>query len=137
MKRRELLLAVGAGATAGVAGCSTPESEPSPTPTPGPSELRLSVENSADEPRSATFTLTVTSGNFQSVQLFELTGIRPGETRTRDPQDLDAGEYELEVEIPPDLNSTIEWAGNDCPRKEVTVEIRPNGFRIRDSCPDS
>lgn len=138
MKRRTFLHTAGAAGGAGLAGCSDSGIAPTPTgsPTPAASELRISVENQTDQPRSVTFTLYVFAGRTQIVDTFELADVEPGATRTREPESLQPGRYRLEIELPPDLQSQTEWVGRECPRKEFTVRTRRNGFLIRNACPD-
>ena len=51
-----------------------------------------------------------------------------------DPETLDAGTYDLTIEMPIlDTESTRQWAGNECPTKAIDIELRTNGFRIKDS----
>jgi hypothetical protein len=51
-----------------------------------------------------------------------------------DPETLDAGTYDLTIELPIlDTESTRQWAGNECPTKAIDIELRTNGFRIQDS----
>ncbi|WP_262179930.1 hypothetical protein [Haloarcula laminariae] len=141
MQRRSLLATVGTGIATAVAGCADDGSEsPTPTPTPGPaeSELRLSVENTSSTVQDVGFLLRTTRGNSTTVEAFELTDIGPGETRTRDPQELPAGTYELEVELRTlSMRTTSDWAGRDCPVKDIDLELRADGFRFRDACPDT
>jgi len=122
-----------------VAGCSDSEpSEPTATPEPAPSELRLTVINNAESAHDVRFVLRITQNQATTVEAFEFTGIEPGEIRTRDPQELPAGEYELEMEIsePLSLSSVSGWAGRTCPVKEIELELRENGLRKRGACPD-
>jgi len=139
VNRRSLLALAGTTVTTAVAGCSDSEpSVPTATPQPAPSELRLTVINNAESAHDVRFVLRVTQNQSTIVEAFELTGIEPGETRTRDPQELPAGEYELEMEIsePLSLSSVSRWAGRTCPVKEIEFELRENGLRKRDTCPD-
>ncbi|WP_436903076.1 hypothetical protein [Halovenus halobia] len=54
----------------------------------------------------------------------------------REPETLEAGEYDLRVEmLVLGEEATIEWAGYECPVKEIGIELRADGFRIRDGCP--
>jgi hypothetical protein len=50
-----------------------------------------------------------------------------------------AGEYELDISItePLSLNSVSRWVGHDCPVKEIELELRENGLRKQDACPDN
>ena len=51
-----------------------------------------------------------------------------------DPETLDAGTYDLTIEMPIlDTESTRQWAGNECPTKAIDIELRTNGFRIQDN----
>jgi len=129
----------GTAVVTAVAGCSDSEpSEPTATPQPAPSELRLTVSNNAESAHDVQFVLRITENRSTTVEAFEFTGIEPGETRSRDPQELPAGEYELEMEIsePLSLSSVSRWAGRTCPVKEIELELRENGLRKRDACPD-
>ena len=139
VNRRSLLALAGTTVATTLAGCSdSGPSEPTPTPEPAESELRLSVTNNADAAHDVRFVLRVTQARITTVEAFEFTGIEPGESRTMDPQELPAGEYELEMEIsePLMLSSVSRWTGRDCPVKEIELELREDGLRKLDACPD-
>jgi len=137
--RRSVLALAGTAVVTAVAGCSdSGPSEPTKTADPAPSELRLSVTNDAETAHDVRFVLRITRSQSTTVEAFELTGIEPGESRRRDPQELPAGDYELEMELsePLSLSSVSRWTGRTCPVKSIELELRENGLRKRDACPD-
>lgn len=138
MKRRRLFRILGAGLTTAVAGCAgAADTTPTitATPTPAESELEINVENRSNKMQTVTFTLTMMAGNIQKVEGFELSEIEPGDTRTHGPSSLDPGRYHLQIDLLSGMSSTIEWVGHRCPRKQVTIKIRADGFELRDDCP--
>jgi len=136
MYRRRVLAALGTGLTAGgLAGCTAPGEQVTPTPTPGGSRLRIRVENDSDETHDVTFRLNVRTEGVDRYEFFTLTAIEPGTTREADPRDLDAGTYELAVELP--LGSTmIEWAGHECAEKLVVVQFTGDDTVVSGRCLD-
>ncbi|MFT4946190.1 MAG: hypothetical protein ACI8TL_000423, partial [Natronomonas sp.] len=96
-----------------------------------------SVENDDSRTQSVAFVLQTTRDDLGVIQGFESGEIDPGETWTREPETLEPGEYDLEVQMPIlSTNSTLAWVGHECPIKDVEIELRESGFRIRNRCPD-
>lgn len=136
MRRRRLLGAVGTTLAAGLAGCSD-GSDAAPDPEPAASELRVRVENSDVRTHSVAFLLRTTRDSETTVEGFESGDVEPGETWTREPQTLDPGEYELDIRLPTmEMEAAPTWAGHDCSRKAIEIELRENGFQIRTDCPE-
>lgn len=134
MRRRTLLSSLGAGFATGLAGCSETREETTTTVSPERSVLRIRVENNEDTPRDVSFQLQVTTPGPDNAYLFRITDVQPGSTRTTDPRELDAGEYELQVRLP--LGSTtIRWTGVECSEKLVVIRFTESGEVVSDRCP--
>jgi hypothetical protein len=138
MRRRTLIGAVGAGlATAAAGRAGDDGADETEEPEPSESELRLVVENNHSEPQSLTFLLQITWERTTVTEAFESGEIPAGETWEREPQTLEAGEYELAVQIPTlEMETETQWVGHDCPLKEVELELVDDGFRMRTDCPE-
>lgn len=137
MNRRSVLRAAGASIATAVAGCSelTPEA-PEPDP-PESSELRVSVENATNTAQTVEFVVRVTADTVTTVEAFSLADIPPGETRSAESRELQPGEYELDIQLPNEFQSSVDWTSGECPVKDVEIQVRTDGFRIRDGCPDA
>jgi hypothetical protein len=97
----------------------------------------VSVDNNDTTTHSLDFVLQTTQDRSTTVVSFELTDIEPGETRTRDPETLPAGEYTLEIDLTTqEMGTETAWEGHDCPVKTVDIELREDGFRIQNRCLD-
>ncbi|QSG16129.1 hypothetical protein [Halapricum desulfuricans] len=136
MYRRRMLTVLGAGLAAGsFAGCADPGEQATSTPTPRPSRLRIRVENESDEIHDVTFRLDVRTAGADRYEFFRLTAIEPGTTREADPRDLEAGTYELAVELPLGA-TTIGWAGHECTEKLVVVRFTEGATEVSGRCLD-
>lgn len=136
MYRRRVLAVLGAGlTTGGLAGCTAPGEQATSTPTPRPSRLRTRVKNDSDEIHDVTFRLDVRTAGADRYEFFRLTAIEPGTTREVNQRDLEAGTYELAVELPPGA-TTIGWAGHECAEKLVVVRFTGGGTEVGGRCLD-
>ena len=135
MHRRRLLSLGVAGLATGIAGCQSSTEEPTSTPTPSESLLRIRVENETDTTREVSFQLDVTTPGPDTGYLFGLRDVQPGTTRETE-RDLPAGRYELRIEFDSG-ETTIQWSGNECSEKLVTIRYTDRGIVFSDRCPES
>lgn len=135
MERRDLLVGVIGTVTVGaLTGCSESGETETTSPRPQPSRLEIRVENEGEQSRDVTFRLNVQTSGADRYEFFELSSVQPGTTREADPRDLQAGSYELVIELP--LGSTtIQWTGRECADKLIVITFTRDGEVISDRCP--
>jgi hypothetical protein len=137
MRRRTLLGAVGTAFTGAVAGC-TDYSEEADDPDQVASKVTVTVRNNDTRTRSIAFLLRTTRGQVTYANGFVTGEIQPGDRWTRELQNLEPGDYELEVHLPElDMDTVQTWTGLECPIKEIGVDLEVDGFQIRSECPDN